>query len=365
MARCRALADRLAAHSARLAAKAEAFQTVDEATLQGLASIRHELLAWIHGQRITPLADVVLPYGWNDRPPPGVPEEEWQGLTPLERITIWLEALRPAGPPAEVKPSIPVPPPLSPDPGSGEFGSMEPTLADYAFEQFLLFGADGWEVGLGRPDAARHMRHYLEGSGEPLEVDLARLLRDEPVFQLDSQGALAGFLHDIQTQVRGEYQGQPLSLQVTSPWIQAPYGRSDNWFFAMGGWSYAYSAEVNMTPPPTPDGSPTVKIEYQIHLWDYYNWDTGKSVTIPRTIPGTDMPVSLPIPEEYQPHNYEVGDNWVVKDTGPARLHLAGLAREYEITGVTEVIRLNYTLDPNSGLLMPSPGPEQATAPGR
>ncbi len=50
LARVRMVADRLAERSAWLAAKAEAFEAADLAALQGLDSVRWELLAWVHGQ---------------------------------------------------------------------------------------------------------------------------------------------------------------------------------------------------------------------------------------------------------------------------------------------------------------------------
>jgi hypothetical protein len=210
------------------------------------------------------------------------------------------------------------------------------------------------------------MRRYLEGSGEPLEVDVGKLLRDEPAFQLRSRATLQTFIDGIEVRIRDQYRGQPLSFQVTSPWMEAPYATSQNWYYAMGGYSYAYSAEVNVTTPLTPDASPTVEVQYQMHIWDYYYWDKGKSVTIPRpTLPGTDVPVSLPIPQEYQPHITEVGDSWHVKDTALARLHLTGLAREYEISGPTELIRLNFALDPTSGQLTPSTVPLEGPPAGR
>jgi len=262
--------------------------------------------------------------------------------------------------------ALPSPAHPTPDEGSGPFGSISPVTADYAFQALLVAGAAHWDLAQDRPDAARHMRHYLEGSGEPLEVDVSQLLQDEPAFQLQSRASLQTFVDGLESQIQADYHGQPLTFQVTSPWTPAPYATSENWYYAMGGYSYAYSAEVNVTPPITPGGSPTVEVQYQMQVWDYYNWDKGKSVTIPRpTLPGTDIPISVPIPEEYQPHITEVGDSWHVKDTALARLHLTGLAREYEITGQTEVITLNYTLDPNSGQLTPSTVPAAGPPPGR
>jgi hypothetical protein len=263
-------------------------------------------------------------------------------------------------------PTIPVPAPLAPEAGSGEFGSMEPTLADLAFERVLLFGADYWELTQGRPDAARHMRHYLEGTGEPLEVDVSRMLEDMPMFQQRSRGGLDTFLVDVESRVEQEYRGEPMKLEVVSPWILAPYSETPNWYYAMGGFHYTFGAEVTVSPPSTAEGSPTVEIAHRMYVSDYYNWDQGKSVTIPRpTMPLVGEPISLPIPEEYRDHIREVGDNWVVADTAQARLHLGGLAREYEITGRTEVSTVNYTFDPQTMQWAPAAPPPAAPAAGR
>jgi uncharacterized protein YukE len=114
---------------------------------------------------------------------------------------------------------LPSPAHPTPDEGSGPFGSISPVAADYAFQSLLMAGAAHWDLAQGRPDAARHMRHYLEGSGEPLEVDVGRLLRDEPAFQLQSRGSLQTFIRGIEGRIQDEYHGEPLSFQVASPWM--------------------------------------------------------------------------------------------------------------------------------------------------
>ncbi len=61
-----------------------------------------------------------------------------------------------------------------------------------------------------------------------------------------------------------------------------------------------------VTARPGPDGKPQVSIHYQVHIWDRYNWDPGKSTPIA----GTD-----------------------IKDSDMAALHQTGLAREYDLIG--------------------------------
>jgi len=302
-------------------------------------------------------------------PPPGIPDDVWRSHTIPEKLALWRDAGGVDGRQPPETASLPSPAHPTQDSGSGPFDSMEPTLADFAFEGALLAGAAQWDLVQDRPDAARHMRHYLEGSGEPLVVDVNNMLHNLPKFQQVSQAALDGFIEDIELEVGRQYDGNPLQLQTTSPWhgdYYAMQADNPNWFFAMGGFSYAYSAEVNVTPPMVAGGNPTVEISYQMHIWDYYNWDQGKAVTIPRpTIPLSGDPLSLPIPEEYQGHIEEVGNSWRVQDTALSRLHLGGLAQEYEITGQTEVSTRSYTLDAQSMQLEPAQPPLAGPRTGR
>ncbi len=323
-------ADRLNALSDQLTLRANEFEKADLETLPGLANLGQLLKDWVAQLS---LIDGALG-NWG---------RQSQGVSVL-----------------------PYPSHPTPDPGSGPFDSIKPALADYAFENLLLAGALQWELVQDRPDAARNMRHYLEGSGEPLEVDVNQLLQDEFAFQLASEHSRQEFLQGVESRILAGYRGKPMAFGEVSPWRAAPYSQTENSYYAMGGFSYAYSAEVNVTPPLTPGESPTVAVSYQMHVWDYYNWDKGKFVTIPRpTLPGSDEPISIPIPAEYEAHISELGDAWVVQDTALARLHLTGLAQEYEITGVTETSTLYYTLDTQAAKLEPSTIQSEGPPPGR
>ena len=85
LARIRMLADRLAERSAWLAARAEAFEGVDAAALQGLASIRRELLAWVHSQEAGPLDLLFLEDGTGG-PPLG---DEQEGPARAADVAQW------------------------------------------------------------------------------------------------------------------------------------------------------------------------------------------------------------------------------------------------------------------------------------
>ncbi len=46
----------------------------------------------------------------------------------------------------------------------------------------------------------------------------------------------------------------------------------------MGGFSHAQTASFSVVSGS--DGSPIVKIDSKLHVFDHYNWDAGKVVTI-------------------------------------------------------------------------------------
>jgi WXG100 family type VII secretion target len=246
------------------------------------------------------------------------------------------------------------------DDGAGQHASKSPVAADYTFKQLLFMGATYWDRFLGRPDAAQHMRHYLRNSGDPINVDVIKMLNDMPHFRTNSDIAFDGFLNDVGQEIWSQYQGQPLQFDYASDW----YGfyalpgadENQNWYYALGGFSYAYAAKVTVLPPETLNGDPTVQIDYQMHVSDAYNWDEGKSVTIDKPVnPITGNPIRLPIPDEYSEYITDMGDHWHVRDEALGRLHLVGLAQEFEVAGTTPVESLHYQLsfDDNTPVLTP------------
>ncbi|WP_258036754.1 hypothetical protein [Streptomyces sp. SM10] len=74
-----------------------------------------------------------------------------------------------------------------------------------------------------------------------------------------------------------------------------------------------------VTVSPGDGGKPQVSLDYQVNVWDRYNWGSGKSTTFPGgvTIPDDDM----------------------------GRLHKVGFAQEFDMRGSSGT----YTQDLNSG----------------
>jgi hypothetical protein len=236
-------------------------------------------------------------------------------------------------------PLMPAPPPLAEGDGgaSGEWGRDDAGILDRGKKELAKRAADAAELR-GWTNAARHLRHYLGNSGDPLEVDPLRLLRDIPLFASRAEGARLAMIKDLQDRARAAYNGEQVVLYEDGEgkWRSIPSDPAilgDDWFYAMGGFSYGYTARAIVRPPANGQGEPTIQIDYRLHVFDRYNWDKGKSVNIAGVTITDDV----------------LGD-----------LHRVGIAREYEIRGTTGVDSVTVGLNENVQQAPPAePAPDR------
>ncbi len=169
-----------------------------------------------------------------------------------------------------------------------------------------LAGLFGWER------AADLLSHYLGNSGRDVTVSPADMMRDMPGFRRlvelsthEQMRKLAG-----EAAENGTY-GQP--VQFTSDWKRDDLKDDNNgdWFNAIGTVEYAVTGVATVFPPDTPGGAPRVKMDYQTHVFDRYNWDYGKTATL-----GPVTMAQAPL----------------------ADLHRAGVAKEFNTVGTSEVM---------------------------
>lgn len=221
--------------------------------------------------------------------------------------------------PQSTPPGLPDPPPPPPAPavgdGSGEHGSKGRNILqegkDRAVKELAQALADAAD-SVGYDNAAAHLRHYLDNSGDDLFVDPAAIMRDDADFANKVQDKIDFELRDlIDAEIAESYDGEPISFQVTTDWSST--NLQDDWFYAIGGVSYSVGAEVTITPGP--DGTPIVTVRHQTHIFDRYNWDKGKAVTI--------GPITI-------------------QDEQLGHLHEVGIAQEFDIYGSTDVDTFEY-----------------------
>jgi WXG100 family type VII secretion target len=189
-------------------------------------------------------------------------------------------------------------------------------------------------LGFGRTGS--HMLHYLRNTGDPLLVNVNHMLND---IELLRQGVDRQFQREIIPQIQENLDAlgpitEPIQFTVETNWTSDVYPNLDSerdWYYAMGGFSYSQTGLVTVSP--NSDGeSLIVSIESQVHVFDRYNWDEGKSVTIPSadSLLGTEEgtlgffnDISI------------LGDH--VSDGEMGLLHQVGLAQEYDIHGTSDV----------------------------
>ncbi|MFI6724721.1 hypothetical protein NRF20_11205 [Streptomyces sp. R-74717] len=256
----------------------------------------------------------------------------WQSLSPQSRAELWnahRDDLLAAG---LLSPTTKR---AAPDEGSGKHGAESPGFDERVTREKVRMLAEGadWK-GMG--DASRHMQHYLDNNGEPLDLPVDKMMHDDEGFQTHIAQTVRDHQDVWREEALAEFHrngGQPVAIpvQTKNHDYSFPQSTDENWYFAVGSTRSNVTGVVTVVPGP--GGEPEVGLDYQANAWDRYNWDEGKAVDIgPLHIPDGQM----------------------------ARLHTTGLAQEYDMQGSSSV--KHYDLGssaPNGG---PLPSPDE---PGR
>ncbi|MEV6107665.1 hypothetical protein AB0M28_23635 [Streptomyces sp. NPDC051940] len=187
--------------------------------------------------------------------------------------------------------------------GGAPYASLPPRVTDRAVRLAARLLAAVWTaVGLRR--AGSLLRHYLRGSGRPYRADAGALLRLPAVAGAVDAELLRWRLEALQRWE--DAGGAEVRCPADSGWrgvlITRPRGtaqaawRSLDWWLALRGVSYRLSGTVRVRR----DGAVTVDHRFEVHM----NWNSGRGESGP----------GIPL-------------------TPFARLHGAGLAREFTVTG--------------------------------
>ncbi len=182
-----------------------------------------------------------------------------------------------------IKPSVYVlgtkAPVLTNDRGAGAWGSTPASLSMKALKELLQAApVQSLASEFGGDDAVKHLMHYLGNSGSPYAIDFEGMLKEvalaRQVLEIQVEAAKS-FIASL-PKGRHEFTSSTGSL---NHYIAQSLSR--NWFFAVGSYS-SWGRGVGSIQPIA--GRPFVRMDYEYHFVDRYNWDGGKKVEIP--IPG-------------------------------------------------------------------------------
>ncbi|GAA1016651.1 hypothetical protein STXM2123_759 [Streptomyces sp. F-3] len=234
----------------------------------------------------------------------------WESLSPEARARLWLaqkDDLIAAG---ILSPTMPQ---IAPDAGSGKHGSESPGPDEWLTKQKMELLAEGadWR---GMTDASRHMAHYLGNTGSRMNLPVDRMMADVPEFKRYIDVLVQQNQDHWRKQALEEFKksgGQPVAFPIEVKRDRGFYFAENldpNWFYAVGGANSNVTGVV--TAVPDANGNPKIGIDYQVNVWDRYNWDEGKGVKVgPLDIPDGQM----------------------------AKLHRVGLAQEFDMSGSSSV----------------------------
>ncbi|ADI10631.1 hypothetical protein SBI_07511 [Streptomyces bingchenggensis BCW-1] len=211
----------------------------------------------------------------------------WDGLSPELRGRVWEAdrmALMAAGisdPQYKWKPA---------DVGSGKFHSRDPGYKDYLFQLEAKAMAKGGRLA-GYDQGARALAHYLGGSGKPLDLDIDRMWDEDKGFRKAATENLSKHEDEWRQKALKAFEesgGRPVAIPVETKAEGYEQGDPD-WNFAVGHGMVNHSGVVSVEPGPH-GGKPKVSLDYQVNVWDRYNWDDNTSFEIAGvTVTGAQM----------------------------------------------------------------------------
>ncbi|MGK5631459.1 hypothetical protein [Streptomyces sp. URMC 123] len=258
----------------------------------------------------------------------------WESLSPEARAELWKAHRNDLLDAGLLKPTVKK---AAPDRGSGPYRSEDYTWGDIVTNRkmrILVEGAD-WT---GSTDAARHMAHYMESSGKPMELPVDKMMKDDEDFKAHIDSQIDSERKKWHKQALEEFKksgGRPVAIPVETENEDYSFNQDThpNWFYAVGSTRSNVTGVVTVVPDA--QGNPKVSLDYQANAWDRYNWDIGKGVDIY----GVEIP-----------------------DGDMARQHRVGFAREFDVAGSSSV--KHYELGGTSPNMEPLPGPGRTSPAG-
>ncbi|MEU2258279.1 hypothetical protein [Nocardia xishanensis] len=181
----------------------------------------------------------------------------------------------------------------------------------------------------GLPNAGHHLKHYLGNTGKDLILDPDTIMNDDPGLKRHVDNIITTLVRSIaaRSAMTG---GDRVTASFQSGWEDYTFTNRD-WYLAIGSIEACACGAVTVYELKSEHTEPRITLDYQVHLYDRYNWDGKKKTEI-------------------------AGAEWSDRELGA--LHTAGLAKEFDMYG-SSTIKHYEGLFPASGSLDLPAGPGQ------
>jgi hypothetical protein len=168
-------------------------------------------------------------------------------------------------------------PDITPDEGSGSWCSAPMTAERIANKQ-LLKGAlySGQLDKKFGPEAVHNLKHYLDKTGNTVVHDGMALLRRSVQLQMVFSAELQAAKQFCQ--IQAACTNAPI-CSTKAGWGAFTQEGDPHLFYAIGGFKYWGQGSVSITPVDAV--ARQIKLDFEFHLFDRYNWDSGKKIRVP------------------------------------------------------------------------------------
>ncbi|MFC4560229.1 Flp family type IVb pilin [Nocardiopsis mangrovi] len=177
----------------------------------------------------------------------------------------------------------------------------------------------------GTANSRAALLHFLDGSGETMEIDGDDLMADVPEFREEVESAQDDIGRSAIAEAREQGATGPVTFPFSTEWNA--FGRDprtgeyiyddSDWINTLGSWNYNQVGEVTVFPPADPEGVWRYEVTSRTNVQKYYDWDPEK----------TDPAIGVgPIDAPFSEH-----DLW--------NMHRTGLAQEFWVEGSTTTTR--------------------------
>lgn len=178
-----------------------------------------------------------------------------------------------------------------------------------------------------RPNAADYFEHFLDGSGEDIDLDMDVFLEDLPEFQEEVERRQEEIIEEALAEAADRDIDGPITFPINTPMEGWGYPPDDidgdsfayddpDWANAIGSFHYGLEGEITVYPPETPGGDPTYSLDTTVNMEKWYDWDREETDPV-----FSDWKRNLA--------GYSQADI--------AELHQYGMAQEFWIRGSTEL----------------------------